>query len=254
MENLISKVKFINYLKSVIPDFFKELNSIGWRLIGVIILGSLCVLLSWSLNDEFCSRKFTDLLWGPYPERHTQFYQYINWFIDYFVFYVIIPLLFIIIFYKRKYKDFGLGWGNLNKYLPIYLLFLVVIIPIVIYASFSPEFIKQYPFMRLPILKFLIIWEILYAVQFIAIEFFFRGFLLFPLCEKMGSAGILVHVIPYCLIHITKPMPEAIGSIFTGILLGYFAWKSRSIWGGVILHVAVALTMDISSILQQYRI
>jgi uncharacterized protein len=47
------------------------------------------------------------------------------------------------------------------------------------------------------------------------------------------------------MIHFHKPFPEAIGSIIGGFVLCWLALKTRSIWGGVFLHVAVALTLDV---------
>ena len=52
-------------------------------------------------------------------------------------------------------------------------------------------------------------------------------------------------IIPYCMIHYGKPLPETLGAIGAGILLGTIAMRTRSIWGGVIIHVAVAVTMDV---------
>ncbi|MCA9320336.1 MAG: CPBP family intramembrane metalloprotease, partial [Planctomycetes bacterium] len=57
--------------------------------------------------------------------------------------------------------------------------------------------------------------------------------------------AIFVMVIPYAMIHFTKPMPEAFGAIFAGVALGYLAMRTRSFYGGILLHYAVALTMDL---------
>ena len=51
-------------------------------------------------------------------------------------------------------------------------------------------------------------------------------------------------VLPYALIHIHKPFPEAIGSIFAGLVLAHLALKGKSIWPGVVLHMMIAVSMD----------
>jgi hypothetical protein len=51
-------------------------------------------------------------------------------------------------------------------------------------------------------------------------------------------------VVPYCMIHYGKPMAETCGAIFAGLVLGTIAMRTRSIWGGVAIHVCVALSMD----------
>jgi membrane protease YdiL (CAAX protease family) len=80
------------------------------------------------------------------------------------------------------------------------------------------------------------------------VEFFFRGYLLFGLFPKIGYLAIFVAAIPYVMVHFAKPPSEALGSMFAGILLGYMALRSGSIWGGFLLHWVVGMTMDALSI------
>jgi membrane protease YdiL (CAAX protease family) len=47
------------------------------------------------------------------------------------------------------------------------------------------------------------------------------------------------------MIHYGKPLPETMGAIGAGLLLGTLAMRTRSIWGGVLIHVGVATTMDV---------
>jgi membrane protease YdiL (CAAX protease family) len=86
-------------------------------------------------------------------------------------------------------------------------------------------------------------------VQFFCVEFFFRGFLIFMLRPRFGYGAIAVMVVPYSMIHFAKPMPEAMAAVVGGVILGWLAFKTQSIWGGVLLHVAVALSMDVLAML-----
>jgi membrane protease YdiL (CAAX protease family) len=88
------------------------------------------------------------------------------------------------------------------------------------------------------------IWEAAYICQFFALEFFFRGFMLHGLRHRLGFYAIFVMMVPYCMIHFQKPMPETFGAIAAGAVLGLMSLKTRSIWLGACLHVAVALSMD----------
>ena len=88
-------------------------------------------------------------------------------------------------------------------------------------------------------------WEVLYAAQFVSLEFFFRGFLLQGLRRALGSNAIFVMIVPYCMIHYGKPLPETLGAIGAGLILGTLAMRTRSIWGGVLIHIGVAMTMDV---------
>jgi membrane protease YdiL (CAAX protease family) len=51
-------------------------------------------------------------------------------------------------------------------------------------------------------------------------------------------------LLPYVMIHFTKPILEALGAVFAGTVLALMSLRTRSIWGGVTIHVAVAWTMD----------
>ncbi|MBE7525992.1 CPBP family intramembrane metalloprotease [candidate division WWE3 bacterium] len=57
-----------------------------------------------------------------------------------------------------------------------------------------------------------------------------------------------VMVIPYCMIHFGKPMPETFAAIIAGVVLGFLSLKSKSIWLGVMIHCSVALTMDLCAL------
>jgi membrane protease YdiL (CAAX protease family) len=61
----------------------------------------------------------------------------------------------------------------------------------------------------------------------------------------MGSTAIFVMSVPYCMIHFGKPYLEAHGAIVAGVVLGSLSMKTRSIYGGFLLHVSVAVLMDL---------
>jgi membrane protease YdiL (CAAX protease family) len=62
--------------------------------------------------------------------------------------------------------------------------------------------------------------------------------------KRFGYYSIFIMMIPYCMIHFGKPLPETIGAVFAGIVLGSMSLKSNSIWLGVLLHFSVAISMD----------
>ena len=122
--------------------------------------------------------------------------------------------------------------------------------PFVFAASFTPSFMAKYPlYWRAgnSWAQFLI-YESAYITYFVALEFFFRGFMLFTVARYVGSYAIFIMVIPYVMIHFGKPFAETIGAIIAGIALGTLALRTRSIFGGVLIHVTVALSMDVLAI------
>lgn len=122
-------------------------------------------------------------------------------------------------------------------------------------ASFLPSFQQTYPFVYIPkghqFAEILFYWEIGYFCQFIAVEYFFRGFLLFAFEESLGKAAVLVPIMPYVMIHFGKPFPETIGAIVAGLVLGTMALRSRSIVPGIFVHFSIAIGMDLLSLWQQ---
>jgi membrane protease YdiL (CAAX protease family) len=88
-------------------------------------------------------------------------------------------------------------------------------------------------------------WELIYFIQFFALEFFFRGFLLHSLKPALGPYAIFVMTVPYCMIHFGKPMPETFAAIFAGVFLGWLSFRNGNIWLGLALHCFVAFSMDI---------
>jgi membrane protease YdiL (CAAX protease family) len=111
----------------------------------------------------------------------------------------------------------------------------------------TDRFRETYPFYRMANRSYLdlVLWEGMYALQFVSLEFFFRGFLLKGLRPALGANAIFVMLVPYCMIHFTKPLPETFAAIGAGLVLGTLAMRTRSIWGGVLIHIGVAASMDL---------
>ena len=72
-----------------------------------------------------------------------------------------------------------------------------------------------------------------------AIEYIFRGILLFGLKEKLGGGAILVQMVPFAIMHIGKPEIEAVGCIIAGLYFGYIAFRTGSLWPPFFIHLIV---------------
>jgi membrane protease YdiL (CAAX protease family) len=120
----------------------------------------------------------------------------------------------------------------------------------VVWVSGHTAFQRQYPFYKWANRSAFDFWtwELLYIAQFLSLEFFFRGFLLQGLRRALGSNAIFVMIVPYCMIHYGKPVLETCGAVGAGLILGTIAMRTRSIWGGVLIHVGVAVTMDVLAV------
>jgi membrane protease YdiL (CAAX protease family) len=161
--------------------------------------------------------------------------------------YVIIPMIVLTCLPGQRIRDYHLSLRGFFHHLWIYVALFALILPAVLIASTTRAFRETYPFYRIAnrSLADLAMWEALYAAQFLSLEFFFRGFVLHGLRRALGANAIFVMLVPYCMIHYGKPLPETLGAIGAGLILGTLAMRTRSIWGGVLIHVGVATTMDV---------
>jgi len=166
--------------------------------------------------------------------------------------FVLIPLFVIKKVLKEPLSNYGLGFGDLKRDYKWYLLLASPILFFVVLVSFREDFTNHYPFYDLAYRSWadLIAWEVLYLLQFFCVEFFFRGFIIQACRPTFGVNAIFVMIVPYLMLHFSKPWLEATGAIFFGLFLGVLAFRSRSIWGGVMVHISIALSMDIASLLQ----
>ena len=133
-----------------------------------------------------------------------------------------------------------------------YVILLGLSIPFVVIASFTPAFQAKYPFYDLApgegLWPAMTVWWVVYGLQFVALEFFFRGFMVHGLSARFGYLSVFVMMVPYNMLHYGKPVAEALAAILGGIILGSLSLRSRSIWWGVGVHVGVAATMDVAAL------
>ncbi len=167
--------------------------------------------------------------------------------------YVLIPVAVIRWVLGHRLADYGIGWHHTTRYLPWAAALAAPIVGFAYVVSFTAEFQHTYPFYRLAGRSWfdLLAWQSLYLLQFICLEFFFRGFLLHALARVYGAAAIFLMSLPYLMIHFTKPWPEAAGAVVFGILLGILSLRAGSIWPGALVHMSIALAMDGFSLWQK---
>jgi len=208
---------------------------------AAIVLFTAAVCLT--LNEYLGRRDGTGLI-----DAHTQFGQLSAWALVSVAGYVIPPVLVTRFVLHRPLRELGLRARGVLSHWPKYALLYSIALPAIVVASFGAGFQHKYPFYDLAphesIWPYLVAWWFLYGMQFVALEFFFRGFLVHGLLPRLGWISIFVAVVPYNMLHYGKPMPEAFVAIVGGIVLGTLSLKTRSIWWGASLHIAIALTMD----------
>ncbi len=192
------------------------------------------------------------------PELRDQLYGFhrlgvnLSWVLGCVVCYFLVPAAVVRVVFGMTLGEFFLLPRDYLRHLPTYGLLFLPVGLLIVGFSFAPDFLAQYPFYRDQRGWIdLLIWELAYGLQFFSLEFFFRGFMLRGTAAELGSMAVLIMTIPYCMIHFGKPLPECLGSIIAGLVLGVLALDTRTIWGGVTVHVAVAWAMDLASLWQR---
>jgi membrane protease YdiL (CAAX protease family) len=186
------------------------------------------------------------------PDSLTRLAQMNWWAGTQILFYLVVPVT-VTVVSGMKPSDIGLRVRGTASHWKVYATILAVAIPFVVLASYSSDFQERYPLYEIypgqtHVWRDLAAWWPFYFVQFAAIETFFRGFLVLGLGRRIGSTAILVATIPYLMIHLVKPPTEALASIVGGLVMGTLAWRTKSVWWGVAVHVCVALVMDLMSL------
>ena len=211
-----------------------------------VLLESIRMLEGWfDIKNQQWSREFRG---HPYREL----IGYVWWGFWNVLCFLIIPMLTIKLVLKQKLNSYGWQLGSIKQHWLGYVLLASPIMFFAFLVSFREDFANHYPFYNLAHKSWLdlILWECIYILQFIAVEFFFRGFLVNGLRIPFGSLSIAVMCLPYLMLHFPKLWLESFGAISFGFLLGILALRSKSIWGGVAVHVAIALTMDFMAMMQ----
>jgi len=165
---------------------------------------------------------------------------------------VCLPLFAFYFFFERNQKHlYGLRATHVD--LRPYFQMLLIMLPILLVASFNSSFQRQYPMYRtssahtyldVPEWVTVSVYELAYGLDFITVELLFRGFMVIGMIGVLGRSAVLPMAVTYCFLHFGKPPGEAISSVVGGYILGVIAMETRSIWGGIIVHVGIAWMME----------
>jgi hypothetical protein len=174
------------------------------------------------------------------------------------------PLKFLIVagclwllwkFFEKDQPFYGVSIKNFKA--GPYWIMLLIMVPLIAAASFQKDFLAMYP--KLKSIHFFLeeknggfyklLYELSYGTDFLTIELFFRGFLILAFAKWAGKEAILPMALFYCTIHFGKPLGECVSSYFGGIILGVITFHTRSIFGGLMVHLGIAWLMELGGYL-----
>ncbi|MFN2439030.1 MAG: CPBP family intramembrane glutamic endopeptidase [Chitinophagaceae bacterium] len=259
---------FINYyfkLNDHINAYGEILQYASWYVIFLIAFSfAYFLLVYFKRSTIFNNRAFLLLLFiAPllfawkmaasvdFVQTGNELYNYWNKVI-YWPFKLIIMLAALFIVWRvldRQQEFYGLTLQNFVA--RPYLIMLLIMIPLIAIASTQPDFLAMYPKLKTIQLGEEIggwqklLYELSYGSDFFTIELFFRGFLVLAFSKWVGKDAILPMAIFYCTIHFGKPLGECISSFFGGIILGVVILHTRTIFGGLMVHLGIAWLMEL---------
>ncbi|MCA9538715.1 MAG: CPBP family intramembrane metalloprotease [Myxococcales bacterium] len=164
---------------------------------------------------------------------------------------VLLPLLTGRLVLGRTPRDYGYTLVGAFKKWWLYLLLVALVLPFVVYASSLPAFLRKYPWCRQALVDGTLDAQVfaLYAtaafIFYASGEAFWRGYLLLGTARELGKNALFLMVMPYVLGHLGKPLPETLGAVLAGLVLGTLALHHRSFWLGAVCHWLIAMSMDL---------
>jgi membrane protease YdiL (CAAX protease family) len=176
-----------------------------------------------------------------------------NFFAD-FVLLVVIPVL---VLTRGKgwaiLKKYGIAYGTWKWWMKRVAGLLLVSLPIMYYGAGLPEFVQYYPWY--PPARYswsaFFLFELSLGGLMAATEFFYRGFLLFGLAEKVHpTVANIVHSFIYMVMHIGKPWLEVPYSFAAGFVFGYIDYKGKSILPSLVMHWGSSILFDLLILLR----
>ena len=215
------------------------------KLWGLIILSVfLFSFRAWFYQYDILAQRYAPLEYQRVAKKYFMNLEGFVW--------LFIPCTIYWWFTDRKVQPVY-GFHSKGVVLKPYFILLLLMVPLVTWASTQGDFLSIYPrAFHLGISQegstnklLTFFYELCYSADFVTTEFFFRGFLILAFARFAGPRAILPMCVFYLTIHFEKPLGETISSFFGGWILGILAYETKSIYGGIIVHLGIALLMEV---------
>lgn len=263
-------------LRTLFKLIYNSVTRLFHDPIGMILGSTFVLIMLWGFHGNL---ELLGVVWkgwkgpGSSPSARAPILPGVPWdqewlsFAAGFLLLVIIPILLIKFVYRQDLRDYGLGpprkdrWG-LTALASAALL--VVTLPAFYLGSKDPGMRATYPLFR----GFtgsgqFVLYELGYLPFFVAIEFIFRGYLLFGLYHLkdrdapagvegvrgrlvFGYYAILVSMLSYTAWHLGKPIPELWGTLVWGLVTGTIVLATGTIWNIVLIHWLLNVFLDLA--------
>jgi hypothetical protein len=262
-------------VRTVLKLIYNGLARLFHDPIGMILGSAFVLLMLWGPHGKI---DLLPLVWGGWhgpgsdPATRAHIIPGVPWdqewlsFLAGFALVVLVPIVLIKLVYRQDLRDYGLGLPPKDRRglaLLSAAILLIVSLPAFYLGTRDPGMRATYPLYRGPFggVGQFALYEAGYLLFFVAIEFVFRGYLLFGLYQARdrdalpGTHGIpgpfvfgyyasLISMLSYTAWHLGKPVPELWGTLVWGIATGTVVLASRSIWPVVVVHWVLNVFLD----------
>ncbi len=238
-------------LKNEFGKLFVIIKGLDKKTVIVLFSVPLILTFSWYYTSRLF---FHQYLASYFSGNYTDLFKFGYWFTGDFFSLFLLPWLIISVTFKEKLRNYGLSAGDAKAGLKLAVVFILIMIPVIWVATSTEGFILTYPLLARArdSWTIFIIFESGLLLYIFAWEFFFRGFMLFGLKDKFGYYAVFIQMIPFVILHNGKPSAETFGAVFGGLALGILAYRTKSIYYGIIAHAGIMFSIDAVSVLR-YR-
>lgn len=154
--------------------------------------------------------------------------------VDRTILYFLIPMLFILLVFRDRPRQYGFTLGDWRAGLLLTLGGVALMAPILFFLNRGDAAMQDYYAWQVKGLP----WTTL--ADLFGWEFLFRGWILFGYARKFGAEALWLQAVPFTLAHIGKPPVETLSCIFGGFLFGWVAWRTKSFVYPLLIHWFVA--------------
>lgn len=220
------------------------MRSLDRQTVFVLVAAALLVLL----QKTYGSRRIFFLELAPLvAEEWRGVLAWGWWFTTQGVTGFVVPALCLVLGFKRRPDEVGLGLGDWKLALLVAGIYLPLVVAGTWVLSADPAFQADYPHYQ-PAAHdwtFFLVYELFFLFYWLGWEYLWRGFVLFGTAPTFGLYAIFVQAVPFAILHVDKPLSEAVLSIVGGIAIGALVWRCRSFWIAVPIHAAQMLALDL---------
>jgi uncharacterized protein len=240
----IDMSKFIASFKNDLSTLIQPADSAEKKAHWVLLLSPVLLTVWVYYGKRFSFNLFFKSPAGFPADAAAVIFEYLSFFLLMFC----LPALIVKLAWKQPLRDYGLKLGDWRAGLRI----LAVVLPLMLLGAytgaFNPGMQAEYPLAKsiMESLPLFILLEAFYLVYYFSWEFFFRGFMQTATQNVYGPlTAILIQTGLSTIVHIGKPFAEIASAILAGLVFGYAAWRTRSIFFPMLLHAVVGIGTDI---------